>query len=247
MNLLAGLDDNAVVDFVASVGNLITGRSRELEITSPATTRVKRGWNVLEAAYDGVRDIVMVPTLDTIGDSAFHFMDAFAAQASSWSNLRKVVFLESLGGLPDSRGNIVLSAENMEGMSLQTKFMKAMGYQTNVEKAYYQQYLQDIDMKAIEKETYKDLKNNWLKYKLDGNEKKFMAINALLLNQFRKVPDQQERVLLNFIKDIASNRSSKDKQVLKIIIDRFRTGGVVSDASHQGTLIKNAIEQKENK
>ena len=247
MNLLAGLDDNAVVDFVISAGNLITGRSRELEITSPATTRIKRGYNVLESAYDSVRYIVMVPTLEAVGDSAFHFMDAFAAQASSWSNLRKVVFLESLGGLPDSRGNIVLSAENMEGMSLQTKFMKAMGYQTNVEKAYYQQYLQDIDMKAIEKETYKDLKNNWLKYKLDGNEEKFMAINAMLLNQFRKVPDQQERILLNFIKDLASNKSSKDKQVLKIIIDRFRTGGVVSDASHQATLINNAIEQKENK
>jgi hypothetical protein len=205
---------------------------------------LKRTGDAFIDTFDNIKNLVIAPSIDTLGDATFGTMDSFFSITSTWANARKIWYAEHVGGIPDNRGRIILSNANLDnaGVNIQSMMMKGMGIKLNVEKAYWDQNLNDIDRKKLEADTRKDIKKLQSNYLLDGNKDKYYANLAWLLEPF----DQTTRngMMMSVFKQSADGRSELDKTAHKMQMQQIRTGFVQPEGSHQADLMR-AITPKE--
>ncbi len=241
-SIIAGLDDNVIVDLMSSVADLAMNESRDIPFTAPSLGVAQRGTDAMMTTYAAVRDMVIAPSWDTLGDSVWKSVDSIAAIASTWSNARKILYLESLGGFVNKRGNITISTENMEDVNFQSQMMRAFGMQLDIEKAYYDQKLWNFDRKKLELDTRKDLKKVYLEYRKDGNLEKFNANKAMLLAPFQDQGTKRQDVMRGFIKSITTGRSGLDREWTTWATDYIKTQGAIGDQAYQKSFISGEQE-----
>ena len=237
-SIIAGLDDNIIYDGIVALGGLASGESRDISITAPSVGVAQRGVDAMAKTYQAIRDIAVAPTMATVGDSALKVIDSAAAITSTWSNARKQIFLHKNGGLLDKRGDIMISLENLEGTSFQSKLAAAMGIPLYKQGAYYEQKMWNYDRKKAEQDTMKALKQTYNEYRLDGNLEKFEANKALFLSEYEKQPMKRQDILNRMIKTVGERRSKLDKDLYSFMSDYVKSSGEISTKTFQSNLIK---------
>lgn len=243
-SIIAGLDDNIIMDLVSSLGEAAMGESTDITFSAPSVGVAQRGLDAFGSLYEGARDMVTAPSLETLGDAAIHSIESAASITSTWSNMRKMVFLNSLGGLTDKRGNIMISLENMEDISFQSLVAKAMGIQLDIEKTYYDQKMWNYDRKKAEQESSKALKQVYNQFRIDGNFEKFQANKSLILSEYEEQPIKRQEIINRMIKSITESRSTLDRDLKTSITDYIRSNGKSGTKSFQATLINSEPEQE---
>lgn len=237
-SIIAGLDDNIVMDLVSSLGAVARGESTDITFSAPSVGVAQRGLDAIGSLYEGARDMAVAPSLETLGDAVVHSIDSIASITSTWSNMRKMVFLKSLGGLTDKRGNIMISLENMEDISFQSLVAKSMGIQLDIEKTYYDQKMWNYDRKKAEQESSKALKQVYNQFRIDGNFEKFQANKSLILSEYEEQPIKRQEIINRMIRSITESRSTLDRDLKVFITDYIRSSGKIGTKSFQATLTK---------
>lgn len=241
-SILAGLDDNIVADMIVGFGELARGESNEISFSAPSIGVAQRGFDALGGIYSSLKDVAVAPTMETVGDSALKSMDSIASITSTWSNARKILFLEKLGGITNKRGNISISLDNMEDMNFQTKLAKMMGIQLDIETAYYDLKAFNYDRVKAEQETTKALKKVYNEFRIDGNLEKFEGNKALLLSEYEGQPLKRQEIINNMIKTISKPRSDADRELKKFITAYVKSNGQIGTRSAQQSFIKEEQE-----
>lgn len=243
-SIIAGLDDNIVADLVVSLGELAMGESRDISFSAPSVGVAQRGVDALASLYEGARDIAIAPSLKTVGDAVASSIDSIAAITSTWSNARKLAYLHKIGGIPDKRGNIMISVENLEDTNFITLLGKAMGMPMDIEKAFYEQKVWNYDRKKAEQESTKALKQVYNQFRIDGNFEKFQANKSLILSEYENQPIKRQEIINRMIRNITESRSSLDRDLKTFITDYVRSSGKIGTKSFQATLNQSEPEQE---
>lgn len=243
-SIIAGLDDNIVADLLLGMGDIARGESSDISFSAPSVGVGQRGADAIGGLYSSMKDIVIAPTMETIGDSALKSIDSIASITSTWSNARKIIFLESLGGFTNKRGDISISLENLEDTSFQSLMAKAMGIPLDIETAYYDQKLMNYDRKKAEQETSKALKQVYNEFRIDNNFEKFEANKSLILSEYESQPVKRQEIVNRMIKSIVDSRSVLDKDLKIFITDYVKSNGEIGTRSLQKNFINAEPEQE---
>lgn len=239
-SIVAGLDDNVVVDLMVAFGDLAQGNTNSVPFKAPSFGVVKRGVDAFSSTFQAMSDVMVAPSVATMGDSIIKSIDSFAAITSTWSNARKARWLHRFGEIRDTRGNIIAAGNRTDDMNIQTVLAKAMGFPTDIEDTYYKQKMWNYDRKKAEQETGKALNKVWLEFKQDGNLEKYQGNLGLLMSEYDSQPMLKQRIINNQIRKIASPRSGIDRDLQKFLTDYVRSGGEIGTKSFQAPLVNEA-------
>lgn len=237
-SIIAGLDDNIVWDLFASMGDIATGESSDISFSAPSVGVVKRGGDALLSLYDSMRMVATAPSFASVGDGVLNVIDHFAAITSTWSNARKIAYLNKLGGLVNNRGDIMISMENLEDTSFISLMAKAMGIPLDYESAYYSQKLWKYDRKKAEQDTSKALKQAYNLFRINGNLEVFEANKAMILAEYEGQPIRRQEIINSMMQSISDQRSVLDKDLYRFLIDYTKSNGQIGTKSYQSTFLK---------
>lgn len=237
-SIIAGLDDNIVWDLIGGFADIARGESTEISFSAPSAGVVGRGGSAIITTIDAVRDITTAPTIETAGDSVLKSIDAFASITSTWSNARKIAYLHKLGGIPDKKGNITVSLENLEDTSLQSLVARAMGITLDIENAYYEARAFRADQKKQQADTRKALKQAYLEFSKDGNLEKFKGNSSLILSEYEDQPVVRQEIINTMLENIRDKRSSVDRELEQFLKDYVRSGGKLEMKAYLSTFAK---------
>ena len=236
-SILAGMDDNFAADMIVTFADLVKGDTTSIQFKAPSIGVVKRGSDAMSSTYQAMVDIVVAPSVATVGDSVIKSIDSFASITSTWSNARKAMFLHKFGEIRDSRGNIVAHANQTEDMNIQTVLAKAMGFTTDIEDAYYKQKSWNMDRKKMEQDTSKALNKIFLEFRNDQNLEKYQANLSLIMSEYEDRPLVRDRLLNDQIKRIMKPRSGVERELKRFILDYIKSGGAIGTQSFQSQFI----------
>ena len=226
-NMLAGMDDNILFTTLKSFADVALGNSTTMEFKAPALGVAARGTDALLTTADAMRDIVVAPSLETVGDSVFKSLDAWGSITSTWSNARKHLFLNKLGGIQNKAGDVIIDAAQVQGESLQTQVASAMGIPMYSVGDYYEKNLWSYDRSLARKETSRTLGKIFNEYRLDNNKEKFKANYSLLLSEYEDQPLVRSQIVKTFLKDLTNPRSLDQKANQRFILDYIKSGGAI--------------------
>lgn len=236
-SILAGMDDNFVIDVLGGLGKVVTGESRDVPISAPSVGVIARGGDALTSLYTAGMDLVAAPTLETAGDSVLNVLDSFASITSTWSNARKLVYLHKIGGIPDKKGNITLSLENLEDTSFQAQVAMSFGMPLYKSEAYYETKMWRSDRVKDQADTRKALKQNYLVFSRDNNLEKYKGRFTMLMAEWEDQPIVRQDIINSVIKSIGDKRSSFDRELAKFLTDYVRSSGAIGTKGFQDTYI----------
>jgi hypothetical protein len=236
-SIVAGLDDNIVWDVASNFSDLMLGNTNSVEFKAPSIGVVQRGADAISSTYQAMADILIAPSMETVGDSVLESISSFAAISSTWSNARKGLWLHRFGEIQSKDGTLIANAANTEGLSLQTIIARASGFTTDIEDAYYKGQLWEMDRKQADKDTTDAIKESWNALRQDGNLGKYQGRMALLMSEYQNRPDKMRQLMNRAFKSLGNPKSKVDKQVKRFITDWIKNGGMMKATSNQVPLI----------
>tara|TARA_R110002153_G_scaffold1367_2_gene7037 strand:+ start:13602 stop:18206 length:4605 start_codon:yes stop_codon:yes gene_type:complete len=236
-SIVAGLDDNIVWDVASNFSDLMQGNTNTVEFKAPSIGVVQRGADAISSTYQAMADILIAPSMETVGDSVLTSISSFAAITSTWSNARKGLWLHRFGEIQSKDGTLIANAANTEGLSLQTIIARASGFTTDIEDAYYKGQLWEMDRKETEKDTTDAIKSSWHAFRQDSNLGKFQGRMALIMSEYENRPDKARQLLSRALKSLGNPKSKVDKQIKRFITDYIKNGGMLKPTSFQAPLI----------
>ena len=236
-SIVAGLDDNIVWDVATNFSDLMQGNTNSIEFKAPSLGVVQRGADAISSTYQALADILIAPSMETVGDSVLTSISSFAAISSTWSNARKGLWLHRFGEIQSKDGTLIANAANTEGLSLQTIIARASGFTTDIEDAYYKGQLWEMDRKETEKDTTDAIKSSWHAFRQDSNLGKFQGRMALIMSEYEGRPDKARQLMTRALKSLGNPKSKVDKQIKRFITDWLKNGGKLKAASFQAPLI----------
>lgn len=225
-SLLAGYDDNVVHDIIMGAIDFAVDGHSDLDLftigAGASGNVIKRTSDAISSVVDAATALALDTSLATAGDAAWEVVDGFASLTSTWSNAKKAYHLHKVDGIRSSRGNLLISNDDMGDMNLQTAMARAMGFQTDVETAYWNQKLYNKNSKDDSRQTMDALKRNYLNFMRDGNYEKWKAMEAMILAPYSELERRDFRRLL--LRGEVGDSDFK-RQAQQFARDYIRSGG----------------------
>lgn len=244
-SIVAGLDDNIVWDVASNFLELAQGNTQAIEFKAPSVGVIQRGGDAIGSTYQAMVDVLVSPTLETVGDSLLDSASSWAAISSTWSNARKAHWLHKFGEIRSKDGTIIANAEQTEGLDLLTQFGMLMGMPTDIQDAYYKGQLWEMDRKELEKDTSDAIIQSWNLFRQDGNLGKFQGNFALIMSEYEDRPDVGNAIVNRTFKRLLSPKTKVSRQVKRFLTDYMKNGGVVKPRAFQAPLIEQPAQAEE--
>lgn len=244
-SIIAGLDDNIVWDLGNNFLELVQGNTQAIEFKAPSVGVVQRGGDAFSSLGQAMIDMMVAPSLETLGDSILESASSFAAITSTWSNARKAHWLHKFGEIRSKDGTIIANAQQTAGLDLQTQFGVFMGMPTDIADAYYKGQLWEMDRKEAEKDTSDALIKSWNLFRQDSNLGKFQGNFALIMSEYDNRPDVANAIVNRTFKRLLSPKTKIDRQVKRFLTDYFKSGGVTKPMAFQAPLVEQPTQAEE--
>lgn len=225
LSLVTGTSQNNLADLAGGVYDFVTTGSSGVDavrmFTGPSAAMVQRFGDVGSAMVQAAYVLKEDPTLETFGSGALDVADALVGISSSWTNARKATFLHDVG-VVSRQGNVLISPSKFGGMNLQTQLARSMGFETDIETAYWATKDYNRGNRLESKETLSDLKKVHLQFMRDGNVTRLKKLQSLLLIGKTSA---ERRELLDSVNKGMTGDDDFDRQVNSYNRDYIISGG----------------------
>jgi len=200
-SIMASLDDSVATKIIEALlvtiqGGFVGEDGLISFLLGPSETGVQRLHNAIKETAKSLKTLYAIPTVDRVGKEILTVASEWGAITSTWSNLRRGIWMETEGRLYNSKGKVLVN-EADGGFNWQTIFAQMMGIPTDKSAALYTLKQHRTEINAYKAEAYKAYLDLMLKAARTGDVAKYEALTALWMKPFSdtEISEFQERAI----------------------------------------------------
>jgi hypothetical protein len=197
------------------------------DVLGASVNSLRRGGDVVTNFAHNVDVLLTTPSWENSGYLVMGFTGDIAAMTSTWSNARKVRALHAIG-LQSKQGATLIAPERFEQMNDSTLWMRALGFNFDIEDAYYNQKSFNIDREREIRFAKTELQKAYNRYLQHGNIDRLKSEEMTILAPFSEV--DQRTVKKRVLDSVFSPKTDLDKQSQKFYQGYMRDGSDVYPA-----------------
>jgi hypothetical protein len=225
LSIIGGTTDTNLAEFAKAMyqGVMTGGSDIDLAraLSGPSISTLTKSIDAGRSMFNAASILAQDPSLEVLGSQVYEVVDAFAGITSSWSNARKAIFLHDIG-MVSKQGNTIFSNSQFADINLQTTFARAMGFQTDIEEAYWSLKDTNRNTRARQKEVLTALKSAHIEFMKGGSVRAYKAKLALVKQG--KTPAEWSNLKDSVVQGLTGD-SDYDRQAESFLQNYIISGG----------------------